>query len=147
MIIICDKCDKKFNIEDALIPIKGRLVKCGNCLNTWFYKIDVNENNTTTSNNNFKDKFIINENLKEDFSSKIENNNKFSKNTKIKKRDSFMSFLNSFFVILITFISIIILADTFKINIAVFLPGIIPLLESLYATLFDLQLFIKDLFN
>ena len=38
MIIECPACSKKFNIEEKLIPVEGRLLKCGNCDHTWFYK-------------------------------------------------------------------------------------------------------------
>ena len=38
MIITCPRCQKSFNIDDKLIPIEGRLVKCGACDHTWFFK-------------------------------------------------------------------------------------------------------------
>ena len=38
MIIECPACSKKFNIDEKLIPNEGRLLKCGNCDHTWFYK-------------------------------------------------------------------------------------------------------------
>ena len=38
MIIECPACSKKFNIDEKLIPDKGRLLKCGNCDHTWFFK-------------------------------------------------------------------------------------------------------------
>ncbi len=38
MIIECPACSKKFNIDEKLIPGEGRLLKCGNCEHTWFYK-------------------------------------------------------------------------------------------------------------
>ena len=38
MIIECPACSKKFNIDEKLIPDQGRLLKCGNCEHTWFYK-------------------------------------------------------------------------------------------------------------
>ena len=38
MIIECPACSKKFNIDEKLIPEEGRLLKCGNCEHTWFYK-------------------------------------------------------------------------------------------------------------
>ena len=38
MIIECPACSKKFNIDEKLIPDEGRLLKCGNCDHTWFYK-------------------------------------------------------------------------------------------------------------
>ncbi|MDC3054785.1 zinc-ribbon domain-containing protein [Candidatus Pelagibacter sp.] len=38
MIIECPTCSKKFNIDEKLIPDEGRLLKCGNCEHTWFFK-------------------------------------------------------------------------------------------------------------
>ena len=37
MIISCDKCNKKFEIADKLIPDTGRLLQCGSCLHKWHY--------------------------------------------------------------------------------------------------------------
>ena len=42
MIIECPACSKKFNIDDKLIPDEGRLLKCGNCDHTWFFKKEGN---------------------------------------------------------------------------------------------------------
>ena len=39
MIISCEKCNKKFNIQDNLIPNEGRLLQCGSCNHKWFYKL------------------------------------------------------------------------------------------------------------
>ena len=39
MIIDCPKCDKKFELDQNLIPIDGRLLQCGNCSNKWFFKL------------------------------------------------------------------------------------------------------------
>jgi predicted Zn finger-like uncharacterized protein len=149
MIIICDKCNKKFRVKDNLIPKNGRLLKCGNCENSWYFKIsnesdhlDNSDINKDTTNQNFENQIIINKNINK----KINKNIRSSVN-KNNKGDFFKYFLNYFVVILILFVSIIIVADTFKIQISLMLPGIIPLLDNLYATLFDLQLFIKDLFN
>ena len=42
MIIVCPACSKKFNIDEKLIPGEGRLLKCGNCDHTWFFKKEEN---------------------------------------------------------------------------------------------------------
>jgi len=42
MIIECPACSKKFNIDEKLIPDEGRLLKCGNCDHTWFFKKEEN---------------------------------------------------------------------------------------------------------
>ena len=43
MIIVCPSCEKRFNVDENLIPDKGRLLKCGNCNQTWFFNKNVSE--------------------------------------------------------------------------------------------------------
>ena len=40
MIITCPCNKKKFTIDDSLIPVEGRNLKCGTCDRVWFYKIE-----------------------------------------------------------------------------------------------------------
>ena len=37
MIIQCENCNKKFEIQDNLIPDDGRLLECGSCAHQWHY--------------------------------------------------------------------------------------------------------------
>ena len=37
MIISCEKCNKKFELSDELIPDEGRLLQCGSCAYKWHY--------------------------------------------------------------------------------------------------------------
>ena len=53
--------------------------------------------------------------------------------------------LKTFLVLIITFVALIIIVDTFKIQIITFYPEIDDLLNSLYQTLTDINLFFKDL--
>ena len=57
MIIECPACSKKFNIDEKLIPDEGRLLKCGNCDHTWFFKKEENINfdSETTKLNEIKE--------------------------------------------------------------------------------------------
>ena len=41
--ITCPNCKKIFEVENSLIPSKGREVKCSSCGNIWFYKIKKNQ--------------------------------------------------------------------------------------------------------
>ena len=84
MIISCEKCNKKFKVDDSLIPSKGRLLKCGNCDNSWFF-----HNNTEKYNDIKKIDKLINQNLKNEI--KIDQNiNKTKKsNSKKKKEENF----------------------------------------------------------
>ena len=43
MIITCEQCLKKFEIESSLIPKNGRLLQCSSCTHKWFYKRDISE--------------------------------------------------------------------------------------------------------
>ena len=38
MIIECENCNKKFDIDQNLIPEKGRLLLCSSCNHKWFFK-------------------------------------------------------------------------------------------------------------
>ena len=44
MIITCNNCKKKFDIDSNLIPDKGRLLQCASCDHKWFFKKEVLEN-------------------------------------------------------------------------------------------------------
>ena len=52
-----------------------------------------------------------------------------------------------FLVIIISLLAIILLADTFKLQIINLFPNLIPLFDSFYETLLDLKLFLIDLTN
>ena len=43
MIITCPSCKKKFEIDQKLIPLEGRMLQCGSCDRQWFFKINVPE--------------------------------------------------------------------------------------------------------
>jgi len=38
MIVQCNNCHKKFDLDVNLIPEEGRLLQCSACNNTWFFK-------------------------------------------------------------------------------------------------------------
>ena len=40
MIIECINCNKKFNVDSALISNEGRTIQCGSCNHIWFFKKD-----------------------------------------------------------------------------------------------------------
>ena len=44
MIITCNNCNKKFDIDSNLIPDMGRLLQCASCNYKWFFKNEVLEN-------------------------------------------------------------------------------------------------------
>ena len=140
MIIACPKCKKKFDIEDSLIPEKGRLLQCSSCNNKWFFKktIEVKKKIERISTKT-KTKEIPKET--EDIIIEAEKNNTNIKN--LKKIN--LPILNLLLVILISFAALIIFLDTFKIQINNYAPGFEFLLENFYETLKDFYLFIIDL--
>ena len=152
MIISCEKCNKKFELADNLIPSAGRLLQCGSCSHQWHYipetKIElVNEvkDNVETSDKVKKTqqkpvkkkiekrKTIVNRNIHQSYSEESE--------TK-EGRIGFFSFL---LVTIISLVSLVILLDTFKFYLSGIIPNIDFYLYSLYDTLNDIFLFFTDL--
>jgi len=150
MIITCEQCLKKFEIESSLIPKKGRLLQCSSCSHKWFYKRDIlEETEVVLERQDIKTK-KIEPIIKENNNIKIFNDSKtFKKN---ERKHSYrhlenkkLSFLNVILVFIISIIALIVLLDTFKSPISLMIPNIEFILESLYETLEDILLFIQDL--
>ena len=145
MIVSCEKCNKKFELADNLIPETGRLLQCGSCSYQWHYiptnKITlVNEIDSTKSSKNIKksvkkiDKKKINadKNILESDESILEN----------KKGVGFFSYL---LVIIISLVALLVIGDTFKPYLLTIVPNLDFYLSSLYESLIDIYLFFKDL--
>ena len=153
MHIKCINCKKTFEIDEKLIPDSGRLLQCSKCDHQWFYnkeKIEKNiDNNSDDEDINLKNQIKIKKS--EQIESKIlikpeyELNNKHNKTTKSNKKKQKNNFLNTFLVLIISFVALVVIVDTFKIQIKTFYPEIENLLNSLYQTLTDIKLFFKDL--
>ena len=152
MIISCEKCNKNFEISDNLIPDEGRLLECGSCSYQWHYMPQdriklVNEvKNEDSSINVDADNKIKKISKKQKTKKKINNNDgNFSSTQESIKKNKSVGFLSYLLVIIISFIALIILIDTFKTSIKSFIPGIDLYLSSLYESLKDILLFFKDL--
>ena len=158
MIISCDQCHKKFEIDSDMIGENGRLLQCGSCDHKWFFKKDEDRKSNISSNiiiekkeikntdNNQIDKTVFNENFEinsneEEIDTPIKNNTIEEK--KIKKNN--FNFFKILLVIIISIISFIILIDTFKEPISLFIPNINLIMLNLYETIHDIFLFFKDL--
>jgi len=170
MIITCNNCNKKFDIDSSLIPDKGRLLQCASCDHKWFFKKEVfekkkispikedtsidnpdifDQNNSSINNeesisNTPKDEVEVD--LEEETKEKIEVNINESTqvNTKPKKQKKYKIF-NIFIVTIISFVAFIIIVDTFKYPIGKIVPNIEFILYNLYESIKDITLFIKDL--
>ena len=169
MIITCNNCNKKFDIDSILISDKGRLLQCASCDHKWFFKKEVLEkkinpiNEDTSIDNvnildqnnssiNDEDSVLDTPNdevkvdLKEENKEKIEINIDESpiENTKPKKQKNF-KILNIFVVTIISFVAFIIIVDTFKYPIGKIVPNVEFILYNLYESIKDISLFIRDL--
>ena len=151
MIITCPSCQKKFELDDNLLPENGRTLQCGSCNYKWFFKkkdeikvfekelvynenekIDSNETNTGNELNILKNR----------------TSNNIDKKRKPKsKKLSILNFFNYLVVLIISFIALIILLDTFKNNLGEIFPSLELFLYNLFETIKDLQLFFNDLFK
>ena len=147
MIIVCPSCGKNFDVDEKLIPDKGRLLKCGSCNQTWFFNKNVSEQTEPLIDKSAKQKKIL---------YKDENINKSVSKTPIKPGSelvkykpkynfTFGKFLSYIIVSIITFVAIIIVLDTFKDPLSNIFPNLELVLYNLFETLRDLILFAKDL--
>ena len=155
MIISCPACKKKFEIGANLITSEGRNLQCGSCLNVWFYKpekdiLDLKIKDNTTDLDKDDNEIIIEENIEKEISIIKKNNNenlkdkalvKYEKKTKLK----FFNFIGYFFVLIISFVAILIILDTFQPLLLKIFPNLELILFNFYEILLDIFLFIKDL--
>jgi len=169
MIITCDNCNKKFDIDSTLIPDKGRLLQCASCEHKWFFKketfeytvspidedisidsVNIFDQNSLSTNKEEsvsdapKDEVEVD--LEKETREKIEINIDKSPqvNTKPKKQKNF-KILNIFIVTIISSVAFIIIVDTFKYPIGKIVPNIEFILYNLYESIKDISLFISDL--
>ena len=149
MIIVCPSCRKNFDLDENLIPNKGRLLKCGSCNQTWFFNRNENLQIKPPI-----DKFVNEEKLDIKDKKITKPISNFSTSTKKgselvkyqpKYNFTFGKFLSYIIVSIITFIAIIIVLDTFKNPLSNIFPNLELVLYNLYETLRDLILFAKDL--
>ena len=162
MIIECPACSKKFNIDEKLIPDEGRLLKCGNCEHTWFYKKEENikveseipkigeieenksEINITPVDAPIKETKKIRKKISKKSSTKESTSKELVSIDKSSvSREN--NIIKKIFLIIISIIAFILLIDTFKNQISLIFPGIVQMSDSLYLVINDLKLFIKDL--
>ena len=161
MIITCPNCNKKFKIDNSLIPDEGRDLQCGSCNHVWLYKIkeenskilelkeEIEINDIKTKVDKNYEEIVENKNPLTKIETEL-NNQKKEKNiekqkeTKISKNtgNKFFSYL---IVFIISFVALIILLDTLKNPLIDVFPGLEIILFNLFETLQDIKLFIIDL--
>ena len=163
MIISCPECSKRFNIDQNLIPEDGRLLQCSNCMHKWHFVIKKNEEiieepikseEVIIENKNQEKKInpsqefisIEDENVKKNLKKEQKVINKVKKKEqKQKKEDKPINLLNMIIVIIISVAALIIIIDTFRIELSKYMPFLNPMLDNFYAIIADINSFIKDL--
>jgi len=161
MIINCINCNKKFEVNSELIPSEGRTIQCGSCNHIWFYKHNIQLKKDLISPDKIKDvpktKNIIKNKVKDIELKKSKKNltkeideiiNKKEKSLvkyQNEKKFTFSKFLSFILVLIISFVGLIIILDTFKTPLYQIFPKLEILLFSLFEILKDIKLFIKDL--
>ena len=159
MIIQCVNCNKKFEIQDKLIPDDGRLLECGSCAHQWHYtpitKLELtDEVQVKTDEVQIKDEpaeqLIVKKTKKKSkIIEKIDENDADNEidhtNENITTKKKNISFINFLLVGIISYVAIVILVDTFKNQIAYVIPNISLYINELHEILRDIFLFIADL--
>ena len=148
MIIDCPDCNKKFDIDQNLIPTKGRLLQCGSCNYKWFFELKINkekfdEEIKSTKNELPVDTEII---IEEAETALIKKKDKdIQENINNKKVKNNVNYLSVLLVIIITAVAFILILDTFEDQLSLIFPNINFLLNNLYQSILDIKLFILDL--
>jgi len=146
MIIDCPNCNKKFDIDQNLIPVQGRLLQCGSCSHEWFFKLNLAKEKIKEEIK-IKDKKDFNIN-KKSTSENLKNKIHIKTETAITKKKTDIkntNYLNIFLVIIISVVAFIVILDTFKEQISFVFPKINFFLDNLYQSIEDIKLFILDL--
>ena len=164
MIITCPNCNKKFKIDNSLIPDEGRDLQCGSCNHIWFYNIQEKNNEVLelkqeiisdeiepkveNKDDKIEEKQQPEEIIKTEINSKKKEKDsvKQKNTTTLKKTENKVSkFFSYLIVFIISFVALIILLDTLKTPLINVFPGLEIVLFNLFETLQDIKLFIIDL--
>ena len=163
MIISCPECNKRFNINQNLIPEGGRLLQCSSCMHKWHFIIkkkdeiieepiiseqviteDKNQENKINPSEEFTpiENKTIEKELKKN--QKVKNKVKKKEQKRIKK-DKPIKLVNMIIVIIISVAALIIIIDTFRLELSKYMPFLNPMLNNFFSILADINSFIKDL--
>ncbi len=137
MIIVCDNCNKKFEIDQKLIPTDGRMLQCGSCNHQWFFKL------IKTSEENIKE--IIKKKETEEKSITTDFIKKTDDKKISKKKENNINYFKFILVLIISFVALVLTLETFNEYISFIFPNIKIILNNLYQSLEDIKLFILDL--
>ncbi len=143
MVIDCPDCNKKFDIDENLIPANGRLLQCGSCNYKWFFELKINKDIKPPKNILPENTETIIQEAESGLEKKIDKDipEKINK----KKVRNNVNYLNVFFVMLLSTVALILILDTFEAQISLIFPDINLLLNNLYQSIIDIKLFTLDL--
>ena len=161
MIIECINCNKKFNVDQSLIPENGRQIQCGSCNHSWYFKVEliIPETSVFIEKKTQQEKSVDQKELVIAKVKSVVNPQKFDeKKSDIKKstnktviraennrKSKKINFFSSLVVFVISFVALIILVDTLSSPLINIFPGLELILFNLFETLKDIKLFIIDL--
>ena len=152
MIIVCICGKKKFEVNSDLIPSTGRTIQCGSCDKVWFFNpnkenlyIEEDSEPKISETINIEEKNEIKPKKKINVSNKTKNKKFEVTKYQNKSNISTSKFLSYILVFIISFVALIILIDTFKTFFYEVFPSLEIMLFSLFETLKDIKLFVKDL--
>ena len=101
--------------------------------------------NPSKSNDEKKSKIKQKQKVKKTRKKKIKENEVEVSDSIIEPKNASRSFFNILLIIIISFIALILVLDTFKNNLSDYFPFLIPALNNFYEIIFDISSFIKDL--
>jgi predicted Zn finger-like uncharacterized protein len=162
MIIECINCHKKFEVDSDLIPESGRNIQCGSCNHIWFFNINNEEysKNLESSSHEMATKFEEKNNpnhqeigsINSDKTEVNKISNKTQKMSNLNKSKSLaksnftlINLLSITLVLIISFVALITILDTFKLPLYNIFPQLEVVMFNLFETIIDISLFIKDL--
>ena len=145
MIITCPACQKKFKLDNNLLPENGRNLQCGSCDYKWFFKENDKEEivEKPLEINLTKDEVV--DEIKDNLETTLPQNTQENQIVDDGLNISLLKIFNYFIVLIITIIAAIIFLDTFKNNLSSVFPNLELFLYNLFETIKDINLFIKDL--
>ncbi len=143
MIIECQNCNKKFDLEDKLIPLKGRLVQCGFCHSQWHQLPNII---TSSLKKKVIDKVDVSKvEVKERSINKKKIRSKARDKQEFKNKN--IGFFSYIFIFLISIIAFFLIAETFEYQINNIFPNFGNYIIYVYETLNNILILIKDLFK
>ena len=145
MIITCPSCQKKFKLDNNLLPENGRTLQCGSCDYKWFFKKNDKDVIVEKPLELTQTKDEVVDEIKVNLETTLPQNTQEKQIVDNGLNISLLKIFNYFIVLIITVIAAIIFLDTFKNNLSSVFPNLELFLYNLFETIKDINLFIKDL--